>query len=800
MIVRFVRKDNRGSALIVVLVSVLFLSIIAGIVMTISHANLESSRTNMSATDNFYKNEVALDELKDGLKSLAEEAIVKAYEKWLQTYTLVTPAEQSKLFSDLFSEYFEEAVKNYIEVTGKTPLGGSYEDYQKLMYDFSDDSSITTGTGVPKYKYDPVSETITISGISVTYIDENGNETTISTDLVLSVKAPTVEVGTSRGVNTNIKDFTLIADGEIRFSKGVNQKVVGSIYGGGKIPTAVADDDEYTGAGVFAYDNSKVKLYSDYIITRSMLRTQSGSDLQIFGKDELNYGAFGDAYSEVWAKNIQIDGSAASAIKIQGECNIADDLSIDSNGSTFRLMGNESKYYGYNTSSDGEHADTSSSIVVNGKNVTLDLSPASMLWLAGKSYVEVPSVWGYKKGETVGSDSVTSSTYMQGESISYRSLQASYLLPGDCIIGIYHNPMTKDEYSKLLKDGKIVLKSSTGTNPAYYIDISQGIKNYGINLELYLDYAQPVYKTEVQYGSSSSDILVYLYMNFANPNLAAAYFKNYNENEDTGALVASRIKMAESGTSLSIKTTGEYTDPDTKALLLPKTSVVNTGNILVYNGTNYTIYNKNTDYYDNAITKTKNDKKMAFQGLYTSLNKSLMGSKTKDLTENLVVYGYFTGSAANKDKAIAITDPITGPVKFGVDGTTETRDAYVIGASGDVWIESGGKVYYGTSGSGDSATHGSVQDPITGISAGIIIASGDVHVRCGSFWGTIIAKGNIIVDVDCDLRASSEYMAKIIQTNTIVSPYFSETASAQAEGISDASKFLSIEYKDWKKD
>ena len=492
------RKDNRGSAFIAVLVSVLFIGIIAAIVIFISRTNIENSRTSIASTDNFYEGEVALDELKDSLKGIAEEAIVEAYKKWLQEYTLVNAADQTKKFNELFSESFQDKVKDYFKITGIATPEGGYKDYKELMYDVADETLVKTGASetTPEYSIDTETGTVTISDVSVLQKDENNNTTRISTDLILSIKTPSVELGTSRGVNNNIKDYILIADGEIRLSgAGTNQTIIGDIYGGGKLEGDT--NGVYTGSGLLLDNAKNVMLYSDHIITRSSIRTQNGSILNVFGKNQYGYGAWDWAYSEIWAKNLVMDGSGSSIMKIQGSCNIADDLSIDSNNSEFKLMGDQSTYYGYNTSSNGNDAETSSSIVINGKNVNLDLTSASMLWLAGKSYVEVPSVWGYKKNNTasIGGTNidVKSSTFMQGESISYRSLQSSYLLPGDCIVGIYHNPMTKAEFDTIKANSKEAFDSldDAARAGASYIDLSKGVANNGINLEQYLDYASP---------------------------------------------------------------------------------------------------------------------------------------------------------------------------------------------------------------------------------------------------------------------------------------------------------------------
>ena len=67
--------SNEGAALIVVLVCMLFIGVIAAIVLGLAQSNLKNIGTGMKSSDNFYEAEEALDELKDSLKTLANNAI-----------------------------------------------------------------------------------------------------------------------------------------------------------------------------------------------------------------------------------------------------------------------------------------------------------------------------------------------------------------------------------------------------------------------------------------------------------------------------------------------------------------------------------------------------------------------------------------------------------------------------------------------------------------------------------------------------------------------------------------------------
>ncbi len=808
---KMLHKNNKGSALIVVIVCMLFIGIISAIVLTVVRSNLKNAGLHAQSSDNFYEGEEALDELKTSLKDYADDALRKAYEDWLKKYSSFDPSKQSTEFSKLFAEEFQTLIQNYFKLgdgdTGtKTPLDG-------LLYNadvtFGDTPVLITTT-------DSNGNTIIlIKDISITQTDVNGNVTKINTDLQLKVATPTMQIGSNTGINSNIADYALVADTTIDFSSSGGTKVVGSIYGGGKGQVLNNEGNvisEYGGnPGIKFNDTSglAVELYSDYIISRSGIESDQGN-LKTFGTKQYPYSAT-KYYSQIWVTNILLNRTGRSSFDIQGNCSVADDLTIDSDHSSFKLTGDKSTYYGYNTSSESKKADTSSSIVVNGKNVTINLKEASMLWLAGKSYVAVPSQWG--------NPNTKNDTFMQGESISYRSLQPAYLLPGECIVGINHNPMLWTEYTELAQE------ISNGTRDNYYIDLSRGSAGNGMNLELYLDTTDQTlftsafhvsvvrYGTDVE-GENEADKqrrqLVYLYMNFSNPNRAAAYFRDYTKafNE----LVKGRAEMAEAGTSLTVNRSGAYKDPSTGALVLDPNKVVNTGNILWYapvvgrpTEMEFQMYGANTDYTDAKITSMKYSKDMEYRKLCTSLSDTSLGSLNKDITDLLVNYGYAV-SDEKADKVVRITGD-NG--LFEVAGTTETRRAYVVSAKDDVWITGEG-IKFGVDGAAGSIVTKDInnEDIINKdgnktnlIKAGIIIAGGDVYIEGGlDFWGTVIAKGNIVFQgKNCKVLAAASNVRKLIETSDIVAPYFSEgSLDSSASGVS--SSYIDIEFVNWTKE
>ena len=96
--------SNKGSALIAVIVCMLFIGIIASIVARTVLANIENSQIAKKSSDNFYEDEEAIDEIKSRLNIFAEEAYSAAYERWLEVFSSLT--DQTTGFQKLFAAEF----------------------------------------------------------------------------------------------------------------------------------------------------------------------------------------------------------------------------------------------------------------------------------------------------------------------------------------------------------------------------------------------------------------------------------------------------------------------------------------------------------------------------------------------------------------------------------------------------------------------------------------------------------------------------------------------------------------------
>ncbi|MCR5685584.1 MAG: hypothetical protein K6G81_09235 [Lachnospiraceae bacterium] len=799
--------NDKGSALIVVIISMLLIGIIAAIVLKLAVGNLEKTGIGSGSSDNFYSAEQAVDEIKNQLSLIANEAGKLAYEKYLQTYSVSSKRgdDMDKKYAELFAEEFTQKLKTdirQIQVGSESGLGTkNFDDLlykNKPLVKVNEDGStpraiIETGSDGVKY--------VVIKGLSVSFRDGTGYVSKITTDLKFSVKSLKISLGADIGVSTSVADFVLITDRKISngdAGAGASPTIMGNVYAGAKEEVSSGSGGAtvviWDGTGI-EFDGGKPELYSDLVITRGTLLTKNGAELNISHSNEKRQvGVLRDYYGDVWADNILMDGSTGSTINIQGHCYVGDDLTINSQGSKFTLKGDESSYYGYNTNNKDEEADTSSAIIVNGENVKLDLERASMLWLAGKSYVNVPEQWGNPSGG--------SATFQQGESITYRSLQSAYLLPGECVVGLEHNPMTQSEF----------------TEYAGSIDITKSYAKDRIDLTRFLDTTDPWKSETVNYGGEK---LVYIYMNFKTPDKAAEYFQEYRT--VYGRTIADKLKMAGIDGRIMIKRADAVDDSEYPTGLLDKRWVVNTGNIVYYDGTDYILYYKNTDYYD--VKNKQIELSDKFNKYCTTLNPAHSPiPMTDDITGNIAPgIDEDIGTAARRILVAGTQTKFSiGDVR-GYGSSADSRNAWMITSEDDLIIN-GTEIYAwvdNESGTGkewkliDTALNIDDQTRVAvelqsdvdaaraeGIRAGIILAKGNVTIKNGSdFWGTIIAKGNITLEGSASVYAASSDVKALMETNSLVISYFTEDRESKTGSTGgNGTDLVNIQYMNWTKE
>lgn len=188
------KSNNKGAALVSVLVITAFISILATTLLYIAATNYRQKLTNYQNKSSFYTAEKALDELKSAMVSDVQDAYYKAYRKVSsQLLFLENEDERQKKFQDFF---MDELKKTWDNRTGATTL----EKVKTLMtekgYPTADIESIYGVAGYGTYKLDgtdsdvgKVAKRFALRGVQA-YTPNNSYTTFIYTDIC--VEAPDI--------------------------------------------------------------------------------------------------------------------------------------------------------------------------------------------------------------------------------------------------------------------------------------------------------------------------------------------------------------------------------------------------------------------------------------------------------------------------------------------------------------------------------------------------------------------------------------------------------------------------------
>ena len=239
------------------------------------------------------------------------------------------------------------------------------------------------------------------------------------------------------------------------------------------------------GAPLQYYDGvNELSKYSGFYVNGSDVSVMAETiivpgTISVFNTGSLSvYGSNGNTVStaEIWADNVVLGGytranttatttanssvNSATAV-LRANMYVRDDLEVNADSASFSLYGS---YYGYGdstskddrtfiptvdtadfqyTDSDGTTANrghyNSSAIIVNGEDATLDLSRTEVIFLAGRSYIELSktiseyddNIGTVDEPENVKRETYTynsaSQDYKTGESISTKVSQVAYI-------------------------------------------------------------------------------------------------------------------------------------------------------------------------------------------------------------------------------------------------------------------------------------------------------------------------------------------------------------------------------------
>lgn len=527
-------KDNRGSTLVVVVMAMFLLCVLASIILYTTYINYTIKTTELHSTDNFYTAEAVMEEIKAGLELEVSNAYTDAYLYVMQNYgsgdgageVVRTSNFQVRYINYLKEKFDPDRDDNIDPVMLFSYLSKSYTETAGEAV-FSDGSTakleLVPEDGRSLVDY---ADGLGIKGLRLTYTDSKGYVAVITTDIVLKIPNMTFE---EQNNLPGVLSYSLIADKKLYLgttdtmmdghyvTEGGNYTVRGSVYGGSD--------------GIFVR-SSHAKFEATEAGGAFLVVT--GGNIEVQGASGSEAGFATDGNASLWADGIVID---SGILELSGESYVQDDLTVNGKSSDIMLSGS---YFGYgyqSVSTTARGPKDSSSILINGAGIKLDISGLAELGLAGQAYIGTTDADGdgvkddptdiVAEDGTIYNTSVNQDVRM-GESLSIKSNQLAYLVPpecigyinGECVLGA--NPISLTQYQEYQAD----LAAEGGLE----VDLSKaGLDAMSMTLQ---DYGAGWQRVFYQAAGTGNNAWVYYYLTFNSAAQANAFFSDYySQNE-----------------------------------------------------------------------------------------------------------------------------------------------------------------------------------------------------------------------------------------------------------------------------
>lgn len=457
------RRDDRGSAIVIVIIAMAMIGILATTLLWMSYMNYMIKVADVRNKNSFYSAEEVVEQIMAGLRQTSAEAVGVAYRDVMANWEdLGSEENRYNIFATTYMDTLVDLLKD-------SSRGSGYYDRKKLKA-YVDKDVFDGAAGEPDYvgvdvnSWDngaPAGESmkqpememvnnnsIILHNIYVSYTDSENRVSIVQTDVCMDVPKLIFESG---GTIDGLYEYTLIGNSGIDVTGGGGTTTAeGSIYAG-------TNDTDGGGLNVYsantlALDGSRRVISKGDIVVEGPAASLVVRDMP--GED-----------NRVYARNIILHSGTVS---LDSKTYVANDLSLNGSGSKATL-GKE--YYGYGSSThnglEPKSAEekslvdsaASSAIIINGRNSTVDMAGVNRLLLAGRSYIGRASTR-TEADEIKAGTRATGDPVMMGESIAVKGGQIAYLVPAECIgtMGgetiIGQNPIGQDEIDMLPPDNE----------------------------------------------------------------------------------------------------------------------------------------------------------------------------------------------------------------------------------------------------------------------------------------------------------------------------------------------------------
>lgn len=716
------KADNKGASLVLVIISMLFVGVIAAAILRMTVGNNKTVESVSKSSETFYGTESALDDLKLYLQKFANDAATKAYAQQLGQIGIVGNLDKAKFDYD-FKVYLKQALEGS-EWT-KLMSGDATHDNVNIISrgekSGSDGIVIQIGdfaihytSGLTDTGADIPGAQAAITGIRVTTNDNgatiDGYQSSIYTDIVFSANMPKIGwTNPEKNFEYDADKYVIIGDGNVNFNNFYGN-VVGSVYAKNNINISA---------------ESSLTLKSKYIIAGNDINVLKGT-LSFAGfdkalldlkKDTTSFENKSQENENIWCNNFSIERGTVSVGN--AKLYVKDDLSLNGDNTEFAVRTDAStgKIVGF-SSENGNTGDISgydraSAIIVNGAGAKVDLTHIGSIVLAGTAYTEIPKV----PGQATNID-----YFVQGESITYRTIQSMYMVDagklyytdvnGDKVY-IGRNPMTLADYD---------LWKTT-----HSVDMPTGMADLIVS-------TSPFRVKAVQYPvNGHTQEFYYIYWNFESVQDAVKYFYDLNDT----ATIEQKVKMLGSG-----------------YIKLPADNKIDTsGNVVKYNPseTNYFISKKNqVQGLSAAGLQESIDARTSYLNLKSTLAKDKLAG-TDLFDDALFVSGEL--NLADISKIYTLKSPAEEWTDVDEEGNTVKFAGNCLKTTGETAIADPTDWTYKLvtgenikiTGSNSEGGNTTCLRPEAGVKY-VVITKGNVTMDAGcNFNGIIFAKGDVTV-------------------------------------------------------
>lgn len=764
-------RSKKGSTLVFTLIAMSFISLLALAVITMTITNIRLKGSAKKSQKTTYYTDAVVDNIKAGIQDMSSKASAEAYKEALSSYTNVLSGG-TKSLKEIYDETFLSRMVSLLSGNLATFNVGTsdylYSDDVIKQYIKSGDDIFYQQhnlTGDNKLVYDNGS--LTLKNIEVIYTKDSYT-TDIKTDIRIDI--PYVDTET----HSEYLDYALIADNKIVADQSGTNNILGSIYAG---TSGRTDHDKNSETGLFVAGGAALNIKAANIITRG--------DISLCGKSTLDIEGDGSEKANVWAENINVTGGmtqpiGGNTLTVDGDCNVADDLSLNGKDDKVTLKGG---YYGYNYNKSYDNlnvgtclndAEYSSAILVNGKNCSINMDGLKKLILAGRTFISKNST-GEKYAAT--NKDVANKDILMGESLAVKGSQLAYYVSDD---------YWKKVDSKLIVDNpdeKTFEYSTNGSNDIYTFKYGKYLEdmelNGKINLFDYVDDTTPLVYYYRNDTSISAAPVTYFYLNFKSQKKASQFYEKVMTESKKKGTINSVMDNFMNSTGITI---------NNNAIMM------HSGNIVYKNGTlpeNITLKISNEDVKPDSglavYAKSRSKEYMSRQLSLIADYSDAMNSPLwrLDSNSNNAMSKKGTKDATNLFAKLIKTDALTSP------GTTVKKvgkGVVVISADSTFKWDSG-----------------NTEINNTGCDGGIIIAEGDVELY-KDFHGLIIAGGNIkFAATGITVKADSELTANMFsEDKSSAVPIFYNKFSQYFKKIVDSTISVNkkksedtVQYENW---